>query len=450
MKSICFIANFYKTPTFQAIADNLKNEGVSVFWMVPNRKQYVELSKIYGSENVLLIDRTIIDKPNSAIGDFKLNELIYGDRVWKYEMEKGLAYLTNLQKPVYDFIKNNHIKIVFGEDTWAQELLIHRMCNQLQELHCNFYSQMVTRIPNGKFHFFYDEKQYKTVLVKNTGVHAATEVKVVKPDYLEINNKTVQNAMSAKGVANRVKRFLTNENIDETDPNVITNQRIRVKVASQEVINQQRYGQLKRVSPEFVEGKKFVLFGFHKQPEASIDVCGRYFDDQFQNVLNIWRQLPPDWYLVIKEHSNAIGDRSYKFFKELLKYPRIVLMNEYANAQELMKKCQLVVTNTGTMALEAALQGIPAITLSKVVFNNLNYCRHCNWQMMEEYDSLEDLVNEIKSMPNNKHDYEDFVANYAFDGILTDIVTMPNVLNNENICNLVNAFLTLIKFNEER
>lgn len=449
MKSICFIANFYKTPTFQAIADNLKGFGVSIYWLVPTRRQYAELSKRYGKDNVLLIDRTIIDKTNEPVGDFKLNELIYGDRVWKHEMDKGLKYLTNLQRPVYDFIKLNNIRIVFGEDTWSQELLIHRMCNQLKELNCNFYSQMVTRIPNGKFYFFYDEKQYDTVLVKNNGQKVVTEVKVVKPDYLEINNQTVQTAMSAKGVLNRMKRFFTNENIDKTDPNVITDQFIRFKVASQEVVNQQKYRRLKRVSPDFIEGKKFVLFGFHKQPEASIDVCGRYFDDQFQNVLNFWRQLPPDWYLVIKEHSNAIGDRSYDFFKKLQRYPRIVLMNEYANAQELMKKAQLVVTNTGTMALEAALQGIPAITLSHVVFNNLNYCKHCNWQTFEQYNSLEDLVNEIKSLPNNKQEYEKFVAEYAFDGILTDIVTMPNVLNGKNITNLVNAFLSLIEFDEK-
>ena len=125
-------------------------------------------------------------------------------------------------------------------------------------------------------------------------------------------------------------------------------------------------------------------------------------------------------------------------------------MDEHANAQDLMKKCQLVVTNTGTMALEAALQGIPAITLSRVIFNCLNYCRHCNWQDLENYDSLEQLISDIKAMPQNNDDYAKLVEDYAFDGILTDLVTMPDVLNDENVSNLVNAFLTLISFNNER
>ena len=451
MNTICFIANSFKTPTFKAIGDNLIAYDVKTCWIVPYVHQYDELVNEYGKDNVLLIDRTYINKPSEPLGDFKLNEIVYGDlRVWRNSMDEGLKYLTHIQRPVYDFIKKNEIHLVFGEDTWGQELLIHRMCNQLPELKCCYYSQMVARIPNGKFFFFYDEKQTNFVPVKNTAERIAGVIKVEKPYYLAINDRLLKNKMSLRANINRAKRFFTNENIHPTNPNVETKRGIRFKIATREVINQHTYKYLHRESPDFIEGKKFVLFGFHKQPEASIDVCGRYFDNQFENVLNIWRQLPPDWYLVIKEHSTAIGDRSCSFFKRLKKYPRIILMDEHADAQQLMKKSQLVVTNTGTMALEAALQGIPAITLSKVIFNILNFCRHCTWQDFEKYDSLEILINEIKSMPQNNEDFEKLVDDYAFDGYLTDIITMPDVLNDNNISNLVKSFLSLISFNNER
>ena len=451
METICFIANFYKTPTFKAVADQLSSHGVKVCWIVPNRLQYDELIKEYEYESVLLLDRSFVDLPNKPIGDFKLNEIIYGDlRVWRHTMVEGLKYLTNIQQPIWNFIKSNEIHLIFGEDTWAHELLIHRMCNQLKELGCYYYSSMSTRIPNGKFHFFYDEKQAECALVNNNHVCPINSVKVEKPYYFAINDKLLKRSMSLSGNLGRLKRFFTNENIHPTDPCVITNRWIRFKYATKEVINQKMYGLLSRENVKVIEGKKYVLFGFHKQPEASIDVCGRYFEDQFENVLNIWRQLPNDWYLVIKEHSNAIGDRSYSFFKRLQKYPRIILINEHTDSLQLLKKCQLVVTNTGTMALEAALQGVPSITLSKVVFNNLNYCRHCTWQDLEKYDSLEDLVNEIKSLPQNSEDYLHFVEKYAFDGYLSNVVTMPNVLNEDNIINIANAFLNLIVYNNKR
>ena len=53
-------------------------------------------------------------------------------------------------------------------------------------------------------------------------------------------------------------------------------------------------------------------------------------------------------------------------------------------------------------------------------------------------------------MPQNNDDYAKLVEDYAFDGILTDIISMPDVLNEKNIKDLVNSFISLIHFNNER
>jgi hypothetical protein len=100
MKSICFIANFYKTPTFMAIAEQLEKLGVSIFWIIPNRDQYDQLINSYDKEKCLLIDRSWINRSANPIGDFKLNELVYSDRVWQYSKNEGLMYLTNIQQPI--------------------------------------------------------------------------------------------------------------------------------------------------------------------------------------------------------------------------------------------------------------------------------------------------------------------------------------------------------------
>lgn len=452
MDTICFVANGYKTLTFKAIADQLASHNVKVCWIVPTRLQYDELLKEYEESTVLLIDRSLINDSCQSVGDFKLCEIVYGDlRVWRHSVKEGLKYLTSIQQPIVNFIKSNEIHLIFGEDTWAHELLIHRMCNQLSELRCGYYSSMSARIPNGKILFCDDEKHAEYVPVcNNNAKYLLNTIKIEKPFYFAVNDKLLKKSMSLKGNLGRLKRFISNENIHPTDPMVETNRWMRFKIVTREIINQKMYTLLTREELKVLEDKKYVLFGFHKQPEASIDVCGRYFENQYENVLNIWRQLPEDWYLAIKEHSNAIGDRSYNFFKRLQKYPRIILINEHADSLQLIKKCQLVVTNTGTMALEAALQGVPSITLSKVVFNNLNYCRHCTWQDFEKYRSLVDLVNEIKSLPNNVDSYTNLVNEYAFDGYLTNIITMPNVLNDKNILDLSNAFLALISFNNKK
>ena len=60
-----------------------------------------------------------------------------------------------------------------------------------------------------------------------------------------------------------------------------------------------------------------MVYTLHKQPEASVDIVGRYYDNQYTNIQNIWRILPDDWCLVVKEHTNAIGDRPLSFLKKL-------------------------------------------------------------------------------------------------------------------------------------
>lgn len=446
MRRICFIGNFYKTAVYEAIADELEKYGCRTYWIISNPTQYKYYAGKYGEDRVLLTDRTLISENSKPVDDFKINEIIYGHRVWQYQMQKGMLYLTSIQGPVYQFIFKNSIQIIFGENTLGEELLISRMCQKRRELKCKYFSLMTARIPDDRVFFFEDEKQSVVWRGKEESSEESISVEVKKPDYLTNNNKRIAYQMSIPGLLKRLKYFITNEHIDKTDPDVITDKFIRFKVRTKEVINQQQYRFIKRSSLSDLEGKKFVFFGFHKQPESSIDVCGRYKEDQRQTVLNIWRQLPDDWYLVIKEHSNAIGDRGYKFFKEFREYPRIIILNECTDAYSVMNSAQLVITNTGTMGLEAALKGVPAVTLSRVAFNCLNYCKYMSWEDFEKYDSLVDLVNEIKALPRNNEDYLELVRKYSFKGKMGDTDSNPNFLNDKkNLANLVSAFLSVIR-----
>lgn len=77
------------------------------------------------------------------IRDFKLNELLFGDRVLKYNYVEG-KLLINIQRDIRDFLVKSSINSL-GEVTWAHELLISRICNTY--LHINYYSFQTIRIP---------------------------------------------------------------------------------------------------------------------------------------------------------------------------------------------------------------------------------------------------------------------------------------------------------------
>ncbi len=449
-KNICFVGNFNLTILFEKIADLMIKEGYNVYWMIPAIEQYNYLSNKFGKDKVLNIDLSIIRKSVCNLtGDYKLNEIIYGDRIWKYDMQKGLTYLKALEKPMLDFIKDNKIGVIFSEITWAHEVLLYRICSQHKELNVRVMSPLAVRIPNKKIAFFTDEKK-QNVFNRKKSVEKTTIIplKVERPDYIAIQDKLLKKNSSISAQIKRVKNYLTITDEIKNNPCYIHKRWTRFYLKFIIEYNKFTYKHfVKRMSPDIIMGKKYVLFGFHKQPEATIDICGRYFENQQQNVLNIWRMLPPDWYLVIKEHSNAVGDRGWNFFREFTRYPNIIIVDEKADSHLLMKNSQLVISNTGTMALEAAMLGIPAITLSRTFFNKLNYCKNMSWVDIEKYTSLKDIIDEIKKDKNNIEEYTEFIEANSFNGLIYDALLRPEVTFDENIVNVYNAMMCTIEGN---
>lgn len=441
--SICFVANFYKTYFFHEIGLILKASGVNVSWVVSKAEQYDFLKQNYGESQVLYINRTFINKPNQPVGDFRLNELVFGDRVFKYEMEKGLSFLQNIQKPIYDFLKKHKTRLVVGEMTWAHEVLIKRICEKKGELNCVYLECSLVRIPNNRFAFFTDESQCK-MLEFDEPVNNEV-IQVVKPSYLKINDKILRKNNSVKGRLMRAKRFFTDENIEKNDPNVIVDKAVRLKVAGQEEYNKVVYKRITTVNFESVENEKYIFIGFQKQPESTIDVYGRYYENQMLNIINLWRVLPMGWKVLVKEHTNAIGDRSHKFYKELLSYPNVLLIKETTDSKRVIEKSQLVVTVSGTIAYEAALMKVPAISFSKVYFNGINYCRYMTLDELISYNSLEDLVKEIKESPDNRLEYSNYLMKNTFDGYITDFVTDPAVMEKSNLELVSRGFFKLLE-----
>lgn len=416
-----------------------------MYWITVNDRIHEELVKRYPESSILHLNKSYADKPSAKIGEFKLNELIYGDRALSHTQEEGLRYLVNIQRPIYDFLQRHRISHLFGEITWAHEILIQRIVDQKQELGCLYLKPEVVRIPNGRFAFFQGEKQNNIIEI----THRETEVKflpsgiiVEKPDYLKINDAIMKQKGSVRGRLAKVKRFFTRENILQTDPTLIDNNWKRLSVRAKEEVNRESYRLLQRTSFDEIATKPFVFIALHKQPESSVDVLGRYYDDQYQNILNIWRVLPDDWLLVIKEHTNALGDRGFDFYKGLLRYRGIVLVNEKADSHSLIRQSRLVVTVSGTVAYEAALMKKPAITFAPMYFNRIPHCRHITITDLQRCTSIEELIpQEI----GDTSEFEKYILANSFEGNVIDPVTSPNSLDPVNLKKLAAAIQSVIQ-----
>lgn len=447
-KKIAFISNYSSTYIYISVSKFLCDNGIDCFWIVFNNKLFTELKKDFSENKILLLNRNIAKNSNTTIDEFKLNELIYGDRTLKYEMDFAQSFLTNIQFPFYNFIKDNKIEFIFGELTWAHEILFHRICTKRTELNCKYLNPQTIRIPTGRFAFFEDEFQSK-ILKVNTLNHTDSAVKeksskvfLEKPEYLSINNNIIKESFSLQGRLKKIKRFIFDTNIEKDDPTLIINKLTRLKIRFQTEINRESYRFLRKSKYNDVKNKKYIVYAFHKQPEASIDTFGRYYENQFNVVENIWRILPSDYYLVIKEHTNALGDRGYSFLKKLLSYKNVVLIDENTDSHLLIENAVAVFAVTGTIAYEAAMKEIPSFTFVPTFFNGLNGCKRISIDTFREINSLYELIGK-KTTNNKEHFFNELISN-SFEGIISNPITNKESISRMNIQKLVFAIKFVI------
>ena len=72
----------------------------------------------------------------------------------------------------------------------------------------------------------------------------------------------------------------------------------------------------------------------------------------------------------MKEHSPMLGFRPVETYTQLTHMPGIVIAETHEDSHKLITHATVVVTLTGTVALEAVLYGIPAIVLGTIYFDS--------------------------------------------------------------------------------
>lgn len=442
--NICFVANFYKTYFFHKIAKELETKDITIFWITTNNKLHNFLKENYPKEQILYISKKNSASSKTPIGDFRINEIIYGDRTLRHEKEWPKEYLRNIQLPLFNFIKENTIRFVFGEITWAHEILLYRILSSTPELKATYLCPHTIRIPNNRFAFFKDEQQSELYEIKNTEPLSAHELNfsVTKPDYLAINDKKIQKSRKIKERLNRIRRYITRENIDPDDPTVISSRWKSLLVHAGEEINRETYRLINRIPfNKSISSQPYALVALHKQPEASIDVIGRYYEDQWKNILNIWRALPDNWLLLVKEHSNAIGDRPYGFYKKIKKLSNTIIIDEKSDSHEIILNSRAVFTVSGTIAYEAALLGRQSFTFAPCFFNGINGCRKITMESL----ITENLFTSTASQKQPTENLKAHILKNSFNGIISDPISLPSVIDDQNIKDVSSAFLKILK-----
>ena len=111
----------------------------------------------------------------------------------------------------------------------------------------------------------------------------------------------------------------------------------------------------------------FALFQLHFEPEKSTIPDGGLNVSQLAAIRIARESLPDDIELVVKEHpsqlsyvSNGFTGRSPSFYEALENLPGVSLGSRSTANWDLIERSRIVLTVTGTVAVEAAFIGVPS------------------------------------------------------------------------------------------
>lgn len=152
--------------------------------------------------------------------------------------------------------------------------------------------------------------------------------------------------------------------------------------------------------------KKFIYYPLQYSPEISINVPAPFFIDQLRAIDLILNSIPPDHFLVVKEHPAMIGIRSSLFYKELRRRACVLLANSAIPSFEVTKCAALTISVTGTACLESFLLGWPSLHIGRAFFTDWIYSfdsfsgfgtmiREAIEQKKSAMDNIVDLVSRV-------------------------------------------------------
>ena len=450
MASYCFIANYHLTPLQIEIAKRLEQRGTSVVFVTVNSRLAQDIADAGWTGDRLLHLTFEPDSPEPEFDQIaiRFNDLLVADRALRHTPEAGLRFLHRCARELHVFFDLHDVRFVFSEPTWAHERLAAALCADSE--HRTFLTPFTIRYPSGQIAFFENGDQDRlyplNAASSDRPVQTSAEVASSPPPaYLKRNDQLLKEAGTIQARLARLRRFMTRERIDPRDPTHIQSRWRTLQIKGGEEINRILYRFVHRQSVEDrVLDKPFVIYALHKQPESSIDVLGRYYEDQSALLLAIWRSLPVGWNLLVKEHTNAIGDRTPAFYRRLQRWPGLYFIDEKTPMPKLLERAQAVFTVSGTVAFEAALKGVPAFTFAPMFFNQFDRCQRIT---IEDLRAARDIAELIEAMPDTTAAANDAAAaeilRNSFAGRFTDIVRDPSVLDVENVENVMAGFLAL-------
>jgi len=127
-------------------------------------------------------------------------------------------------------------------------------------------------------------------------------------------------------------------------------------------------------SLEDMRDKPFLFFTLQEEPEMSLSWQSPESLAQIAYLWQLARDLPAGFTLAVKEHVYAVGRRPQGFYKHLLDFKNVVILDPLLPGPDVIRASRAVSTISSTAGFEAAWMGKPVISFG--LHNIYNFLDH--------------------------------------------------------------------------
>ena len=435
---ILFVENRYKTYFWENIAKDLSKHGHEISWIIQNNTFAPATSNVYKVPYPITKSQLESQEDNKNIFDF----IQTTDRIIRYfngTNHHYSYYYKEFMKIVTD-VKPN---LVIGESTLFHELMIIDICKKNNILYLHPSS---TSYPIGRFSFFlYDTKEpFKgsdetlsneecDLLIQNISSR-----KIV-PDYMKKIETASSEYPSVGSLEDKwtiMSSYFKGEVYNTPSP-------LRKLIQDKKVKNVlNKWNKLTQDGSKKSPIKNIVLYPLQMQPEANLDVWGNQFRDQTQLVRELAATLPKDWYLVIKTNPKSKYEMNEALLEVAKNTNNIIPLHSSTSMKDIFDLSTIVVTVTGTVAIECILVGKPLGLLGPSVVKGFNGC-----SILRESGEIINVISLVENKQFTAANIDDKrnlirkLVTSSYKGLITDPVSNPNCLQQDNLDLIVQAIL---------
>ena len=375
------------------------------------------LKKIYDADFFTLVDVT-----NRQKSFFQSQKLVEFKKTWFYhdfmnqKIKSGANYLKSFEKKynidLWQLAKNDRI---FIDDYNTFYKFSDQEISEIMEKECKLFEEILDEIkpdffittetamrPHHLFYLLCKKKGIKVLMLNtaNWGNHCYISENYHKLDNfneLFANRKAlpttfndIHNRLESKILSKKVSKFyqsyknskiklmqaafqllILSDNSNEKTHYTYYGRK-KLKVLFSEINNSiKRWYRKKYIDQNFlqeiIDDKPFIFLPLQQEPERSLLLSAPDYKNQIETVEYVSKCMPENFLLFVKEHPTQGSGRDWRKisqYKKLQNNPKVRLIHPSVPAAEIIKKSKLVISVSGTIALESAFFNKPSITIA--------------------------------------------------------------------------------------